>query len=426
VARAGGPPPSEDRAELDVLQSGWAEPDRPGESSDDQPADLHVTAPRLSRSPASRAAMILVAVAAVAGTGALSRQSLPDDPKSSDRPANGGAGVAIVEPKVLAVRFVDRDRGYGLGAVCPQKEGGECRYTFRVTTDGGRGWYSLPVPLPPAIAPTDSPFVLSTVGALGIRVSGRGERWFSADGGRTWTRPPTGLAAVDAAPRDAMIEPGCRLACGPFRVTDPRTGARLPLAHQPGLAALNGPDQPPRPSDGSHWVTGQVSDGGPPAIAVSRDQGRNWRLAQLPAPATRLQSLAVVTRDGRNAYAVVRAEGRSGTNVESRLDAIYTSRDGGASWRRVEPAAPNAQQPSTALGVALLPTGRLLLTTEEFGEPNVWRSDDGGRTFARLAARGSPQLSWLDETDGRLVARGMFSGYYTSTDGAHWTPITLT
>jgi len=121
-------------------------------------------------------------------------------------------------------------------------------------------------------------------------------------------------------------------------------------------------------------------------------------------------------RDGVTAYAFVR--GQVPAPAKNGLIAVWRTTDGGAHWRPVDPRA----HPNTALGVALLPDGRLLITTETFEGSNAWYSDDGARTFRRAAGPG-PLLAWIEEAGGRYTAGGVFGGYYTSTDGRSWTPV---
>jgi photosystem II stability/assembly factor-like uncharacterized protein len=182
------------------------------------------------------------------------------------------------------------------------------------------------------------------------------------------------------------------------------------------------------PSDGSRWVTGEASPGGPPAVAVTRDNGRTWKLSTLPPPRTKLTSVAVVTLDGTKAYAFVRGTAPAGSTIKNWLDAIYMTRDGGATWTRVEAAArPDAQdaQPTSVLGAALLLTGRLIVTTEEFGQSNVRYSDDSGQTFPRLNGGSFPELGTIENAGGLLVASGIFGGYALSPDGTHWQSVYL-
>jgi photosystem II stability/assembly factor-like uncharacterized protein len=335
--------------------------------------------------------------------------------------------------QLVSVKFATALRGYALAAACPRGDAAPCRFGFRVTGDGGRSWEYQPSPLPVGVLSAGSPVTMSVAGESGVRISASGRRWFSADGGRTWQEQPTAapLAKTETIPRGAPMEARCQLTCGPFRITDPKTGARLELAHQPGVLALPGGDPLPRPGDGSRWAGGQAGPGGPPAVAVSRDDGRSWQVSELPVPQNPLTGVTVATLDGHTAYAFVKAGGPAGMATENGLDAIYRTGDGGTHWAKVEPAdSPQIRhghgaQPATVIGVVLLRTGRLLVTTEEFGQANVRFSDDGGRSFPRLDTGVFPEIRGIDDAGGLYVGESVFGGYVTSSDGSHWAAVDL-
>jgi photosystem II stability/assembly factor-like uncharacterized protein len=431
-------PPS--LAAPDILEAGPRDPadDEPPRLTGD-PLDLdaepEAVPPRGHRSRTLTWGLIAAVAVAVIGTSVASRQSLPAEADQQPDPAPAPSATHLYSGSrldVIAVRFVNSRRGYALASSCPRGDAGNCRFGFRTTGDGGRSWEFQPVPLPPGVLSAQYPVTMTTAGASGVRISGAGQRWFSPDGGQSWSQPTTlPQDDVETIPAGAPIDARCQLSCGPLRILDPKTGLRHQLRHQPALTVMAGGDPLPQPSDGSRWVAGQSTLGGPPGVAVTRDNGRTWKVAALPVPKTKLTSVAVTTLDGRKGYAFVRGTAPAGTNIKNWLDAIYATADGGATWTKVEPAErPQIQhapggQPASVVGAALLTTGRLIVTTEEFGQSNVRYSDDGGRSFPRLTQGTFPELGTIENSGGLLVAKGIFGGYAISPDGTHWQTVRL-
>ncbi len=317
---------------------------------------------------------------------------------------------------LLGVSFADARRGYALGARCPGGMTGLCTYQVRVTSDGGRSWLERPSPLTPTPAADGVSAELEAVGPTSVVVTGH-SRWFSTDAGRTWRNTPlTWGSPVAEVPSGATIAGSCPYE-GPCReplvTIDPATGQHRPLANQPPIGAVHPHERAVRARDGSLWVSG--AQGATRVVAVSRDQGRTWRTAPLSTPTTPYFGTSVVTHDGRTAYAFGRGQ-VSDPNVKNGLVEIWRTDDGGVRWRRLPPRA----HPNSALGSALLPDGRLLVTTEEFGRSNHWLSVDGGQRFRRAEG---PGLGWIDDVGGRYVAGSHEGTWYTSRDGIRWTPL---
>jgi photosystem II stability/assembly factor-like uncharacterized protein len=156
-------------------------------------------------------------------------------------------------------------------------------------------------------------------------------------------------------------------------------------------------------------------------VAVSRDRGRSWHTATLNVTSTSLFGASLVTHDGQTVYAFIRGEVSANPQVKNGLVGIWRTTDGGARWQQVKPRFAGAQ-PDSAMGVALLPDGRLLVTTEQLDTSNLWYSSDGGREFRQSSSSG-PALGWIEDVGGRYIAGSLFGGYSSSTNGISWTPI---
>jgi len=382
--------------------------------------------PTTARIPRRAVTALVTAVGVVACVTWLVRNAPPEQPAPRPVPAPDPAH-ATTDGSTLAVRFADARHAFALTGACRRGPAVTCSYELRSSSDGGRTWQTRPAPLIPVAAEAGFSADLTTLGPRSVLIVDRGRRWFSTDAGRSWravrlssgrTVPevPPGATLVGSCPPGFAATAGCDR---PVAALDPRTGQRSGLASQPRLLAASATDRATTARDGSLWISGIQA--GKPAIAVTRDRGRSWRTVPLAAPTTPLIGVSVLTHDGRTVYAFVRARAPAGVTVKNSLAAIWRATDGGASWHRVRPRFPGAQ-PDSALGLALLPGGRLLVTTEEFDRANLRYSDDGGRQFVRSPGP-APSLGWIEEVDGRYTASGTHGDFFTSTDGIRWTPI---
>lgn len=192
----------------------------------------------------------------------------------------------------------------------------------------------------------------------------------------------------------------------------PGTGVLAKLAQQPDIAAESA-NAGPLP-DGSWWVIG--TRGGRPAIAVSRDDGRTWTTALLPAVAGQYLYTSPVTGDGRHLWALVIGQL---PDVKNGLLGVYGSTDGGRTWRVVRTAKAGVQ-PRSALGVPIASGNRVTICDESIPQRG-WVSANGGTTFTQTVcpATGFPMWSGSGylSTDGTSVS--------ASSDGKLWTHSTL-
>lgn len=159
-------------------------------------------------------------------------------------------------------------------------------------------------------------------------------------------------------------------------------------------------------------AAGVFVDGATPYSVVLRssDGGRRWSLA------ARLDRFFVETvdlapRDPTRVYV-------SGTNAEAR-PTILRSNDGGDSFAPVAAALPPNATPYLAAVSRTNPDRLWVRTTEGLGSA-LYRSDDGGGSLTRLAASAAPMTGFAVSDDDRRVWWGTLeraSGMHLSVDG---------
>jgi photosystem II stability/assembly factor-like uncharacterized protein len=186
----------------------------------------------------------------------------------------------------------------------------------------------------------------------------------SADGGATWqpiqhNLPGTDLHAFAISPDDANRLYAFAVGHGVFRSGDgARTWERL--GQVPGdvtaLAAAGGA------GDAEVLFLGSASAG----VLRSADGGRTWAPAVNGLESRRVLSLAVDPVARQTAYA-----GTEG--------GVHKTTDGGLTWSKLPYPGKNA----AALAVSPARPARLLAISVTHGAGEVYRSDDGGRSWGR-------------------------------------------
>jgi len=282
--------------------------------------------------------------------GASGRDTRPGDPAPSPIPPWQDPDPAA--RYIQAAGASGPDHLYALVRDCP-----DCGQRLMASEDGGRTWQPRRTfaagPRPNGTYPPSDMLLMTVVGPRTVVVrlpaddaatpspvaDERGAIWqLTVDGGRTWKNLARVDTAVPGAPDDGKIvdcligtEPGgaCRL----FAVL-PATGQVAPLANQPPLLEYH---LLPTWDGKAVWVQGYDPASHRPAVAVSRDGGRSWTTgifdteAQMPkidaAKPAQLEQLSVVTADARTAYAVFFTHG-------TRSSRVYRSTDGGRTWAR--------------------------------------------------------------------------------------------
>ncbi len=240
------------------------------------------------------------------------------------------------------------------------------------------------------ISPTNPDDVV--VGAIGDRTPSPDRGVFhSTDGGKTWTKvlfvdDTTGCPSIVAAPDAPRVL---------FATLYPASGVRGASPARP----ITPGQQPPAP--------GEPPFKPEPALFTSTDAGATWaKLAAkgLASPPVGRQALGVVAKSG-------------GRIVLAGLqDGLYRSEDGGENWTRA-----NRDPRITPVGVITDPSNPDLVYVTQTA---LYRSTDGGRTFAAFAGAPSGddfQFVWIDPHNSRRLLAGVDQGAIVSVDaGGSW------
>ncbi|MFE9644349.1 WD40/YVTN/BNR-like repeat-containing protein [Streptomyces sp. NPDC006365] len=251
--------------------------------------------------------------------------------------------------------------------------------------------------------------------------------WFTSDGGRHWRQgsaEPSGTVPV--LPEGGTLFEDCTRMdqegnnCEHSRVLTvlPTTGEFRALATQPPLKP---PVVPAGQTEDLVFASGRDPRSGRVALAVSEDGGRSWRLSQPTVTGESVWDLRV-TGVGKVLYAAEPGELPDEENVKNGLLALYRSTDGGGTWERVWEHRKGVD-PRSLLGTPVAAADGSLTIHSEDG---VWRSTDGGRSFARHRNSGG-MSGWATTTAlGYLWGDSFGVGSWRlSTDGVQWTRFEL-
>jgi hypothetical protein len=376
------------------------------------PIELHRT---LGGRPPRRQVLLLTIMLLVVAGGAaiwLRRDPPPVDPLPDD--------LGLASPP--QADFLDIDHGYVLLGRCPAPT---CEAWAGVTHDGGQTWHTAILPglrfsrdegiSARLIALDDQHAVLegyensAVVDVVPPELATirppSGRRWYTSDGGHTWTRvAPDPVAAVDEIPVGAQVT----TALG----ADRHRQIVLRLIRLDGTSAvLAAPPTVPHnieeldgilttAPDGSYWVVARGE--GTTTVVVSRDRGRTWSAlpwpAGHPAPGHRYDFYA---GDGVTVYLADTGSFR-----------VWRSSDAGATWEELTVPF-SSGIPDTGLRAASLPDGRLLV----FQPLNLLFVTTSGPTFEPA----DPALAFLPS--GRVLApSGDGTPGLAGADGS-WRPL---
>ncbi|KOG35473.1 hypothetical protein ADK37_15210 [Streptomyces resistomycificus] len=356
---------------------------------------------------------------------------------------------------VSGIGFAADGSGFALLAECGTSR---CRQRVAVLDRGADAWRLGRSPLP------DVTGGLGITAGLVVLGSGRAlittgtwpppeSTWFTGDGGRSWRKGssepvgvtsvvPEGGALVEHCLRTDPEGNGCersRLAAilpdtGEYRIlsTQPRLKGQVgPAGEILGEHAARAAGEPAgKRADESAgsllFASGRDPDSGRPALAVSEDRGRSWRLARLASAGKHVQygrGTSVVAVPGTNTlYAAEPGRLPAEDDVKNGLLALHRSTDGGHTWERVWRHRKGVE-PRSLLGVPLAAADG---TVAIRGEAGTWHSTDGGRTFARAEGGRGPAGSVTVTPLGYLWGDSQGAGSYRiSADGVHGTSFDL-
>lgn len=329
-------------------------------------------------------------------------------------------------PFVVSVDFSDERNGYALRAPCTDAQDRNCVTELFATGDGER-WEKRTMP----IRAREMNQQLNVVGprslyidtVLGTRSF---DRWFSADGGRTWrevsVEPELSVAAI---PEGAVLHHRCTPddGCVPdeqFFVLLP-DGRTATLATQPPLTQpFPGRIQA---ADGGWWVSGRNPATGRWALAVSRDDGRTWSVSDLPEFAGTPLTGFTVTAGPNALYAsAVGTVREDGAEPRTGILAFLNSVDGGATWTLLHDS-PVDQLAGAWGGMVATADGRLILN-DDFSGGEAYVSSDNGKTFTKFENREFFGPVWW--TRGGYVSAFHADGTaLRSTDGQNWQALAI-
>ncbi len=313
------------------------------------------------------------------------------------------------------------------------------------TTDGGMIWKPISDAVPVAsigaigVAPSNPDIVYvgtGDVGEVGGSVNaGRGV-YKSVDAGSTWTHiglehtwhigalwidPKNSDIVVVAALGHTFARDADR---GIYKTTDGGKSWRKTLYRDEETGAIDVAFAPDNPKVGfatvwNHYVapgaTGAIlngANGG--AVYKTTDEGDTWTLVNGPGlPTERIgRSGVAVAGNGQRVFAILAAAPGSG---------LYRSDDEGATWQRIT-TDPRIVGNGYFSKVYVDPVNADVVYVMQ---TSMYRSADGGRTFAAL--KGAPggddnHVLWIDPTHTGWMIMGSDQGAVVSLDGGRsWT-----
>jgi hypothetical protein len=355
-----------------------------------------------------------LAVAAVLAAGGVAVTGGGGSPKIAGSPA-----VETGPRRVRWAGAADGDHLYALVG-CPTCDG-----KLMASTDGGQTWQERPTQDWLAKPATLELYVLGPQIVMyrpskGLKdgttnQSREDAAKITLDGGRTWQALPTSQKPVPTVPAGTWPV-ACWIECGVYAL-DPAARVLAPLANQPPLERAHLVDTP---SDAGIWMDGLEPATGKPAVAVSRNGGRDWDthvFAGEQTPVTR-PTVNVATTDGRTVYAAIRL-------VDDQVH-LYRSIDGGETWQLLNP---DGQSTGAALvtGIGYVTADGAFVTMYTEGDTFVLRVSTDGRTYRPLVAAGGPPKITVPP---HAVDDGHYLLYteravYLSGDGRAWQQLKL-
>lgn len=384
------------------------------------------------------AAVLVVLALLVAGCAEAKRDTAARGPTPSGAPPPRIPSAPDLPGFAADVGFASDGSGFALLGSCGNSV---CRHHVAVLDKGAGAWRLGRSPVPDT---TDGSGVTAGLIALGpgraLITDGKWpppERtWFTDNGGRSWrhgsTGPsgstsvvPEGGALVEDCVRVDRERNGCERSrllaalpdTGEFRVLatpPPLEGEVRPAGEIPGETAGKSPDK-------VLFAAGRAPDSGFPALAVSEDRGRSWRISRPEGLARHGWSLHV-TGTGKVLYAVQPGQLPDEDDVKNGLLTLHRSTDGGRTWERVWKHRKGVEPRSTLGTPVVAADGSLTI----HGEAGAWRSIDGGRSFLPASDTRGLAGSVTVTPLGHLWGSSFNSwSWRISADGVHWRPFEL-
>jgi photosystem II stability/assembly factor-like uncharacterized protein len=277
---------------------------------------------------------------------------------------------------ILEAAFSDAESGFVVDQRWyPGTSGGYVCPRARATEDGGRTWSLRALPYSTRGACMDAAGGGSRLPTafVGARYAWAGDEgggvvWRTTDGGITWrvtAEPRTlGQTELDWSLQRATTGPVVETAAGPIRTHDrgsswfpARSVSRKEDALASGLVSYLkyvGPR-------GGVWSS---------AVMVTSNEGRSWRRIRLPG--NRLH--------GADA-AAFRTPNHGVVELQS---GIYTTRDGGATWKQLREPKSLPSRPIFSLGPGIIVTS----SNEKGGRTPPMLTTDGGKSWRRVGEPG--------------------------------------
>ncbi|SHG02690.1 Uncharacterized protein SAMN05443575_1165 [Jatrophihabitans endophyticus] len=345
------------------------------------------------------------------------RSSSASEDKS---PQSSGSRIVRV-PTLSGVRVVDitftgPDDGWGIASADCLRTSGRCTALLR-TTDGGKVWQSRP----------NTPFHVAGVNDCSapcvehVRFAtddigyafGPNALFLTRDGARSWTRLVGGAVAMETLDGNvirvrsdqATCPPACRgtVQYAGVGATTWRT-VSLPGSATPGDDAVLS-------RSGTHAYL--LAPGSGSTLWTSSDDGRSWTDRGEPCPQRggEVDSRTLATAADGSVVVACRVRG-SGTQ------AVAVSTDGGASFR----AGKAVLGAGGIRALAAASADTVLVSSDE-----TYRSTDGGRSFDRLGAAGTPgsasYLGFGSATAGHAIAADGRTVFTTADAGRSWSAV---
>lgn len=386
------------------------------------------------------AAVALVVAVAVAGLGSSPLPSR-ETAFQFDSTAVVGADAPVPTTALEDVVFVDARRGFGLA----DHRG---RLVLATSADGGATWTVVTADLPYAYLESGQVQMEFTDPAHGYLWDPTGAvaaqpMWFTADGGRTWTRAPIPGAVADVSAIGSNVwalSQQCGHAGGPSScppVLDVSTDDGATWAVAPGAIPVGtGSVELARITVDRAYV---LSSGIPGAsssdqLAYTADDGTTW--TALPVPCQLRDGAELAASGTLDVWMICGGQPSAGSQAKQ----LFRSSDGGEQWTLAASSTIGSAGSSgnllaagyvapVAIGHKTLDVGTPMLAWLQPYRGNVLVTRDGGRDWSEVPSlvaagfgAGAPgNLTFISDTEGWVCELGV--GLWHTDNGQDWQPL---